>query len=121
MKLINKSRNMTSEIASDVRIARSFYARTKGLLCESGLPAGAALWILDCRSIHTFFMRFRIDAVFVDHDLIVKAVHRDLGPWRMTWPVFNATSVSVFELPAGTLNTSPIETIEIGDRLYVGD
>lgn len=117
-KLLNKSR--TNEVAQLVRVADSFYSRAKGLLGESNLPEGEALWIkgsrfVACNSIHTWFMRFAIDAVFVDKHLVVKAIYRDLRPWRLTAPVLGAWSV--FELPAGALAKT---TIEVGDQLHVG-
>lgn len=119
MRLENKTR--TQEVARDVRVAKSFWARTKGLLGESSLPEGRALWIqgtefVGCNSIHTFFMRFAIDAVFVDRSLKVTKIYRNLVPWRMTWPASGAHSV--FELPAGALENMKIE---VGDQLYVGD
>lgn len=114
MKLLNVSRN--SEVANNVRIADTFYRRAKGLLGERGLDEGNTLWIHRCNSIHTWFMRFPIDAVFVDSQMVVRAVYRNLGPWRMTFPAWKASSV--FELPAGALDKTHVE---IGDQLYVGD
>lgn len=114
MKLLNVSRN--KEIAHSVRVANTFYSRAKGLLGERGLAEGSTLWIQSGNSIHTWFMRFAIDAIFVDRKLIVRGVYRNLGPWRITWPVWKASSV--FELPAGTLDKTHVE---IGDQLYVGD
>jgi uncharacterized membrane protein (UPF0127 family) len=110
-----------SELASRVELAVTFFERTRGLLGRSQLPDGQALWIqgtplVSCNSIHTLFMRFAIDAVFVDRNLIVKKVYRDLAPWRMTWPA--AGAYSVFELPAGTLQRAPVNT---GDQMHVGD
>ena len=118
LKLHNKTRNV--ELATKLDVATSFWERTRGLLGRSNLPADEALWIqgtdlVGCNSIHTLFMRFAIDAVFVDRDLKVKKVYHDLGPWRMTWPARGAHSV--FELPAGTLKSRPVE---IGDELHVG-
>lgn len=118
LKLTNRTRQ--ADIAQDVRLARSFWQRTKGLLGRASLPPGEALWIqgtelIGCNSIHTLFMRFAIDAIFVDRDLVVKKIYRDLGPWRMTMPAAGAHSV--FELPAGTLQAS---TVDIGDKLHVG-
>jgi uncharacterized membrane protein (UPF0127 family) len=113
-KLVNRTRG--TEIASQVRVAETFFARTKGLLGASSMAPRSTLWIKRCNSIHTCFMRFAIDAVFVDRALKVKAVYRNLPPWRMTWPAWGANSV--FELPAGTLKMTPID---VGDELYVGD
>ena len=118
-KLLNKSKNV--EVAHTLHEARSFWQRTKGLLGEKTMPNGSALLIqgsrfIPCNSIHTLFMRFAIDAVFVDRHLVVKAVYQDLVPWRLTWPAVGASSV--FELPAGTLKKA---SVEIGDQLHVGD
>jgi uncharacterized membrane protein (UPF0127 family) len=119
LKLFNKSSGQ--EIASQVRLAQGFWKRNNGLLGVSHLPKGHGLWIqgswlVGCNSIHTFFMRFSIDAIFVDRELRVKSVYQDLRPWRATWPTTGA--FSVFELPAGTLKEA---TVEIGDVLNVGN
>lgn len=123
MRLENKTRKKV--VANDVLVAATFWERAKGLLGERELPAGRALWIqgsplVGCNSIHTFFMRFAIDAVFVDRDLVVRKVVREMGPWRMTVPV--ARGHSVFELSAGALGgiNSQVE-IQVGDQLHVGD
>jgi uncharacterized protein len=118
-KLTNRTRQ--TAVAESVELAATFWQRSRGLLGRSGLPAGHTLWIqgtkwVACNSIHTFFMRFTIDAVFVDRDLKVKKIYRDLKPWRMTWPVAGANSV--FEFSAGSLKD---QSIEVGDQLYVGD
>lgn len=97
-------------------IASGLFARLKGLLGKSGLAQGEALWIDRCNSIHTCFMRFPIDVVFVDDRMMVRKIHRNLPPWRLTWPVLKASSV--IEMPAGTLQT---HLIEVGDELHVGD
>jgi uncharacterized membrane protein (UPF0127 family) len=114
LKLINRTRQ--SQVAAHVRVAESLFARTKGLIGESSLAPQNALWIKHCASIHTCFMSFPIDVVFVDRDLKVKAVYRELPAWRVTWPAWGARSV--FEMPAGTLKSTPVE---VGDELYVGD
>ncbi len=113
-RLLNRTRNL--ELAREVKVAASFYARAKGLLGERSLSEGNALWIKSCNSIHTWFMRFPIDVVFVDERLVVRKVCKNMGPWRMTLPAFKASSV--FEMPAGTLSRRPVE---IGDELHVGD
>jgi uncharacterized membrane protein (UPF0127 family) len=54
-----------------------------------------------CNSIHTAFMKFPIDVLFVDKDLKVVSVYENLKPWRITRLHFRASSV--IELPAGTI------------------
>ncbi|MES2856663.1 MAG: DUF192 domain-containing protein [Bdellovibrionota bacterium] len=119
MKLVNKSRNL--EIAGRVSVADDFFTRAVGRLGTSSFEAGTCLWIraswlAPCNSVHTFFMRYAIDVVFVDKSLSVKAVYRELKPWRMTKPASGA--VDAFELPGGTLRSFPVE---VGDQLHVGD
>jgi len=120
LQLLNRTKN-SIQVASEVELATSFVCRSVGLLGRAKLPQGNALWIqgtkfIACNSIHTFFMRFAIDVLFVDRELKVKKVYRNLVPWRMTWPVNSA--FSVFELPAGTLQSI---SVEVGDQLHVGD
>lgn len=104
------------ELASDVETAVGLAARTAGLLGRGELPVGRALWILRCNSVHTWFMRFAIDVVFVDGSLVATKVVSNLVPWRVTAP--SLRSRSVFELPAGTLLLHPVAP---GDQLHVGD
>lgn len=114
MKLLNRSKNI--QVASEVEVASTYMSRLIGLLGRSGLPQGRALWITKGNSIHTWFMRFPIDVVFVDEKMKVSAVHENLGAWKMTSPFLKAQSV--FELPAGTLKSNPVE---LGDELHVGN
>ena len=65
------------------------------------LQPGTAMWIAPCSGIHTFFMRFAIDVVFVDHRLRIVRVRPGLRPWRLVPLVLGGHSV--IELPAGTL------------------
>lgn len=68
---------------------------------KPALPPGEALLIERCRSIHTHFMRFPIDALFLDaRGRVVGAIHQ-MAPWRIG-RYFRAASC-VLELPAGTL------------------
>ena len=54
----------------------------RGLLGRTGLAAGEGLLLKPCGSVHTFFMRFPIDVVFLDRELAVVAVRPELAPWR---------------------------------------
>ena len=113
-KLVNLTNGR--EIASHVEVADSFTSRLVGLLGRSSLPAGHALWIKHCGSVHTFFMRFSIDVVFIDDALVARGVHRNVRPWRMT--PLRLGSLSAIELAAGTLDATSVTR---GDRLHVGD
>jgi uncharacterized membrane protein (UPF0127 family) len=74
------------------------WARMRGLLGRSELPRGEGILLRPAGSIHTFFMRFPIDAVFVDGDGKVVGVERELGPWRTAR---RRGAKAVLELPAG--------------------
>jgi uncharacterized membrane protein (UPF0127 family) len=100
-------------VADAVEIAETRKTRRRGLLGRDSLDDGAALMLIPCFMVHTAFMRFPIDVVFVDRDgCVVRTVSR-LEPWRIAaaWSAY-----SVVELPAGRLESCPVE---IGDRLYV--
>ena len=79
-------------------VADNPWTRLKGLLGRRGLPSGEGLLIKPTGSIHMFFMRFPIDAVFLDRELRVIAVVADLHPWRMA---ARRGAKSVLELSAG--------------------
>ena len=71
------------------------------------------MWISPCESVHTFFMRFAIDLVYLDRQQRVKKVRSNVGPWRLS-ACFSAHSV--LELPVGTITASQTEsgdTVEI--------
>lgn len=76
------------------RVARTLFTRMKGLIGARGLPPGEGLLILRCNAIHTCFMRFAIDATFLDRaGRPVKTV-RGIRPWRpFVWGGFRAASV----------------------------
>jgi uncharacterized protein len=112
MQLKNSSKNQI--ISSQLEVAKSVLARMQGLLGRDSISQESALWITPCNNIHTWFMKFPIDAVFVDRKLIVKSVHSNIQPWRLIWPQIQAHSV--FELPAGRANATNIQP---GDQLDV--
>ena len=91
-------------MAERVEIADTFLSRLKGLLGKKGLEPKTGLILRPCSSIHTFFMRFPIDAAFVDsQNRIIKAYHA-LPAWRSSGMFFNSSLC--IELPAGTLHTA---------------
>src|ERR671936_62298 len=87
------------------------WSRTRGLLGRTGLEPGEGLLLRPASSIHMFFMRFAIDAVFLDRELVVRKVVPDLKPWRVA---FRAGAKAVLELPAGE---AARRELRAGDRL----
>jgi hypothetical protein len=96
-KVLNVTRGTV--LATQLTKAHPGATRRKGLLGREGLLPGGGLWIAPCESVHTFFMRFPIDLVYLDRKLKVKKVRHSVGAWRMS-ACFAAHSV--LELPAGT-------------------
>ena len=77
-----RARNIRNEeeLSHNVDIADTFYKRMKGLLGKSGLKTGEALWIKPCMSVHTFFMKFPIDVIFLNKKNHVIATIKNLKP-----------------------------------------
>lgn len=101
-------RNSTkgTDVAESVRVADTFASRLKGLLGDGALPPGEGLLIYPCTAIHTFGMRFALDAVFVDREARVLKVYRRMAPWRLSTVVKGAWGV--LELPAGAAERAGI-------------
>lgn len=98
-------------VCQDMAIADDMFARMKGLMFSENLPGCDGLLISPCNSIHTFFMLYSLDVVFLDRDFNVVKVIYDLRPWRMSWIYFKAHQV--LEMRAGTLR----KDLKSGDKL----
>lgn len=102
MKIINQTKNTI--LADDVIIATRIFQRVKGLLDRTAFRKGEALVIKPGKEIHTLFMLFPIDVLFVDKHLkVVKAIS-SLKPYRLT-PIYWRSRL-VIELPAGMINAT---------------
>jgi len=110
LRVVNESKNAI--LAERATEATGFLERLVGLMGRRHLPPGEGLHIAPCNSIHTFFMRFPIDALFLDADGAIVKLLPSMPPWRASSLYFNARSV--LELPAGAAAASA--TVE-GDRL----
>jgi uncharacterized protein len=87
-------------------LAETPLTRLRGLLGRSGLERGEGLLLRPASSIHTFFMRFPIDAVFLDRDLVVLSISSHLKPWRTAG---KRGAKAVLELPAGEAERAGIQ------------
>ena len=97
-------------IVSKVYLASSFFKRLFGLLAFKPLEETEGLLIKDCRSIHTMWLKYSIDAVFIDKKGRATAVYEDLAPFRFSPYIKDACSV--LELKAGSAGRA---SIKIGD------
>jgi uncharacterized protein len=97
-----------------VEVATGVVSRTLGLMGRRGMPAGSALLIRPCSSVHTMWMRFAIDVAYLDREeRVVKVVH-GLRPWRAS--IGGRRAHSVLELAAGEAARAGIE---VGARVRV--
>ena len=95
-------------------LADTALARMRGLLGRRELPSGEGILLKPASSVHMAFMRFPIDAVFLDRDLRVMKVATDLRPWRAAG---SRGAKAVLEIPAGEAGR---RGLTVGDRLIAG-
>ena len=112
MRLINQTKHTI--LAEDVSLADTPLKRIKGLLGRKDFQRGQALIIKPCNCIHTLFMRFPIDVLFVDGNYQVRQTLSSLKPFRLTKIYFKAKLV--IELPSGTIKDS---LTSVGDQLVL--
>ena len=99
-------------VVSDVRVANNFWSRLMGYMFRLK-PHCPAILFLPAVSIHTFFMNFNLDIIFLDKRNRILKIYRDFPPWRHTWFYFNAKTT--LEIPTGVL---PVD-IQVGDILEI--
>jgi uncharacterized membrane protein (UPF0127 family) len=100
-------------VATVAEAAFTRATRNRGLLGRDALPPGHALLIAPCTSIHTWFMRFPIDVIFVRRDGRVVKTRAAVPPWRL---VVALGAYAVVELPAGAIQqagVSPQDRLEL--------
>lgn len=101
LKAVNVTRGTV--IATRLEMANNGKTRRKGLLGRGCLAPGEGLWIMPCESVHTFFMRFPIDLIYLGRGNRVRKVKSRIGAWRISACL---TAHSVLELTAGTIDST---------------
>jgi uncharacterized membrane protein (UPF0127 family) len=109
-----RSETRQQQLISDLKVATTEWARGKGLLGTKSLGPEQALLIPRCNAIHTFFMKFAIDCVFVDKNMCVKAIVPKVKPFKVVWPVWGARAV--IEFAAGRAQELQLQ---VGEKLHV--
>jgi uncharacterized protein len=94
-------------------IADTMWTRLRGLMGRRELEPGEGLLLRPSGSVHTCFMRFAIDVVFVDSELRVLTVSPAVRPWRLR---VQRGARGVLELPAGEADRVGISP---GDQLTI--
>jgi hypothetical protein len=98
VKILVRNQTRQTLLADRAEIADTSAKRRVGLLKHKSLGPGEGLWIAPCESVHTFFMKFPIDLVYLDKRLRVRKVRHAVPPWRLSACL---TAHSILELPAG--------------------
>lgn len=110
MRLVNKTNGQI--LAEKLEVANTSFKRMKGLLGRKNLESGEGLHITPCNNIHSFFMKFDFDVVFIDRKNKIRHIVEKMPPGRISKLCFSA--YSVIELPAGIANRTGSK---IGDEL----
>jgi uncharacterized membrane protein (UPF0127 family) len=100
-------------LSKNILLAETFLSRLIGLMFKEKLVDADGLLIDPCRSIHTFFMKYSLDIVFLSEENKVIKIIRHMKPWRLSWIYFRA--IKTLELPAGQLPSD----VKEGDFLEV--
>jgi uncharacterized membrane protein (UPF0127 family) len=106
-------RNLTKNtmLADRADIADTSATRNRGLLKHTGLAEGEGLWIVPCEGVHSFFMKFAIDVVFINKKKVVTKLRSNMVKSRIA---FSFRAHSTIELPVGTIQKSQTT---VGDQL----
>jgi len=111
-KVINVTQNTV--VVDNLELATTAWQRFKGLMGRSGISAGGGLWLEPCADIHSCFMRFAFDAVFLNKEGVVLHLIEAMAPWRLSKYVFGGRVV--LELPAGEIAR---HQLALGDQLII--
>ncbi len=109
MKIINRKNNIV--LADKVAIADTLCSRVVGLLNRCSLAKGEALILKPCWSIHTLFMRFAIDVLFIDKNGKILAALPSIKPFRFS-PIYINADLAI-ELPENTIQTTQTQSGDI--------
>ena len=109
VRAVNRTRETV--IAERTEVADTAKLRNKGLLGRDSLAPGEGLWIVPCESVHTFWMRFAIDLIYLDRRSRIRKLREAVPAWRLSACL---TAFSILELPAGAIRSSKSE---VGDQV----
>lgn len=112
MVLINKTND--SIISKNMKVADSYFKRLKGLMFTKEFPEENSLQLIPCNQIHTFFMKYMIDALYLDKNNNIIFIDENLKPGKVGKRIKKA--LSVIELPSGNVKKF---NIKIGDLIII--
>lgn len=112
MKLMDKHSNRV--VAQEVRIAKNFLARMRGLLGTDRIGQDTAFLIPKCQGVHTYGMRYAIDVIYLDHSNKILEIREALDPNQRGPVIWSARAV--IEMEAGTATR---QGLQVGQTLIV--
>ena len=115
MKLVIRNLTRDTVLADAADVADTSEKRRTGLLKHERLDPGQGLWIVPCESVHSFFMKFAIDLVYLDKSKKVRKVRHRMAPWRVSACL---SAHSIVELPAGVVASMGTQA---GDQLQIDE
>jgi len=115
LKIVVRNQTRNTVLADAADVADTSEKRRTGLLKHDRLEPGQGLWIVPCESVHSFFMKFAIDLVYLDRNQKVRKVRHRMVPWRLSACL---TAHSILELPAGAVAASGTQA---GDQLKIDE
>jgi uncharacterized membrane protein (UPF0127 family) len=98
-------------VVEQLSIADGFWSRLVGLQLRRPLPSDSGLLLVPCKSVHTCFVRFPVDVVFLDDQGCVLAVRHNLRPWRLAFAP--RKTHAVLEMTAGVTGVEPGEALRL--------
>ena len=110
------ARNVTKNtlLGDQIVLAHTRREINRGLLGREQLQTGEGMWLNPCGSVHTFWMKFAIDVVYLSRDMRALKIVHQMWPWNMSFAPWS--SHSTLELPIGTCRQTGTE---VGDRLAI--
>lgn len=113
MKIAVRNLTRNTVLAESAEVADTSAKRRTGLLRHDHLDPGDGLWIVPCESVHSLFMKFAIDLVYLDRNKKVRKVRHRMVPWRLSACL---AAHSILELPAGMVEATGTRE---GDQLAI--
>lgn len=107
--MVNKKNDVV--IANKVAVANTFVTRLRGLMFKKNFEENSAIMIFPCKIIHTFFMRFSIDVIFLSKDNMVLNIIENMTPGKISSLVKD--SQTIVELPTGKVKESKLKQGDI--------
>lgn len=101
-------------LAETVALANTFFTRLRGLIGRRRLAPAEALWLRPCNGVHTWWMHYAIDVIFLDRELRIVKLVENMRPFRLTAPHREARSV--LEMSAHSISRA---NLKVGDQLEI--